>query len=498
VTWGSGTAGVTGAVSADNSLIGDANGSVGGITTLSNGNYVVNTSSWNGNRGAVTWGSGTAGVTGTVSADNSLVGSNPNDKLGSSGIVSLTSGDYVVGSPNWNGNSGAATWASGASGQTLDGQGIVTPQNSLVGQVAGAGLFFAYAINQSFLVPFPAEGSGRLTVGLLDPNQLTYARGQAQTITIAPALLTRTLNTGGAVVLQASNDITVNSPITVSAGGQGGNLTLQAGRSILINASISTDNGALTLIANDQLANGVVDAQRDPGAAVITMAAGITLNTGTGALTVQLRDGAGKTYADSGAITLQTLTAGTLSVTNSGPTTGSDVILGIVTTAGAQTYSSPNGTTVATDNLATTDSPVTFTTSVLLNAGLTLNVGAGIVTFAGGTVTPNPGVFSITGSMALASSTTFSALLNGTDPGSYSQVTASGSIDLASSTLALTLGFTPELGDSFTLISSAFGPITGTFAGLDEGATFMQSGILFQITYEGGPDGNSVVLTRLA
>ena len=29
---------------------------------------------------------------------------------------------------------------------------------------------------------------------------------------------------------QASNDITVNSPITVSAGGSGGALTLQAGR----------------------------------------------------------------------------------------------------------------------------------------------------------------------------------------------------------------------------------------------------------------------------
>ena len=49
-----------------------------------------------------------------------------------------------------------------------------------------------------------------------------------------------------------------------------------------------------------------------------------------------------------------------------------------------------------------------------------------------------------------------------------------------------------------TLLSSAFGPITGTFAGLDEGATFMQDGILFQITYEGGPDGHCVVLTRLA
>src|SRR5262249_3335695 len=223
--------------------------------------------------------------------------------------------------------------------QTLDGNGTITPQNSLVGKAANASLGFVgeNPTSQTFLAAFVTEAGGRVTAGLVDPNRLTYALGQGQTLTITPDFLARTLNTGTAVVLQASNDITVNSPITVSAGGQGGALTLQAGRSILLNASITTDNGALTLIANDQLANGVVGAQRDPGNAVITMAAGTALDTGTGALTIELRDGAGKTYADSGAITLQTLMAGTLSVTNNGPTIGSDIILGMARTAGAQT-----------------------------------------------------------------------------------------------------------------------------------------------------------------
>src|SRR5262249_12002057 len=163
-----------------------------------------------------------------------------------------------------------------------------------------------------------------------------------------------------AVVLQASNDITVNSPITVSAGGQGGALTLQAGRSILINANITTDNGVLTLIANDQLANGVVDSQRDPGNAVIAMAAGTALNTGSGALTVELRDAAGLTNRDSGAIPLQTITAGSLAVANNGPSVGSDVMLGPVMTSGAQSYANPNGTATVTGNLTTTNSPITF------------------------------------------------------------------------------------------------------------------------------------------
>ena len=53
-------------------------GPYGGVTALSNGNYVVSSPDWtNGaaaDAGAVTWGSGTAGVSGAVSATNSLVG----------------------------------------------------------------------------------------------------------------------------------------------------------------------------------------------------------------------------------------------------------------------------------------------------------------------------------------------------------------------------------------------------------------------------------------
>ena len=55
----------------------------GGVTALSNGNFVVLSPFWdNGaiaNAGAVTWGSGTTGVRGVVSAANSLVGSTAGD-----------------------------------------------------------------------------------------------------------------------------------------------------------------------------------------------------------------------------------------------------------------------------------------------------------------------------------------------------------------------------------------------------------------------------------
>ena len=141
VTWGSGTTGVVGAVSAANSLVGTtASDTVGsGITELSNGNYVAHSSFWDGaatNVGAVTFGSGTTGVVGAVSAANSLVGTKASDQVGNGGVTALTNGNYVVRSTVWdNGavdSAGAATFGSGTTGIV----GAVSAANSLVGTTA--------------------------------------------------------------------------------------------------------------------------------------------------------------------------------------------------------------------------------------------------------------------------------------------------------------------------------------------------------------------------
>jgi hypothetical protein len=133
-TWGDGTRGVTGPVGLTNSLVGtNFNDAIGGsVTALANGNYVVRSPNWNGNVGAATWGDGTRGVTGAVDATNSLVGSNPNDHVGG-GVTALANGNYVVQSPSWNNQRGAATWADGTVGIT----GAVDASNSLVGSNPG-------------------------------------------------------------------------------------------------------------------------------------------------------------------------------------------------------------------------------------------------------------------------------------------------------------------------------------------------------------------------
>jgi hypothetical protein len=368
-TWANGATGLVGVVSDANSLVGSSPGEYVGenyaVTALSNGNYVVGSPGWNGNRGAATWANGATGLVGLISAANSLVGSSPGDLVG--GVFPFSNGNYMVLSSHWNGGLAAVTWADGTSGRTVDGTSVVSPQNSFVGQVPATAYTYTSVViledplHQAFIVRFYivriGTGPGDPTSpayfssGFTDPNQLTFARGESQTITVTPAFLTQTLNTGTAVVLQASNDITVNSPITVSAGGQGGDLTLQAGRSILLNASISTDNGNLTLIANDVLANGVIDAQRDPGNAVISMAAGTTLDAGSGAVTVELRPGTGKAHPESGGISLQSVHAASLTVRHQGPSVPGDLTLGgtIATYPGANLVT-PAGTVQLTSS----------------------------------------------------------------------------------------------------------------------------------------------------
>ena len=140
-TFGNGTTGIVGAVSAGNSLVGSAAGSFVGFSVgaLTNGNYVVGSPNWNNgtaaNVGAATFGSGTSGVSGVVSAANSLVGSKANDSVGFS-ITPLTNGNYVISSSRWdNGaivDAGAATFGSGTTGIS----GAVSPANSLVGTTA--------------------------------------------------------------------------------------------------------------------------------------------------------------------------------------------------------------------------------------------------------------------------------------------------------------------------------------------------------------------------
>jgi hypothetical protein len=138
---------VSGVISATNSLVGSAANDYTGrlVTALSNGNYVVASPYWGSTVGAVTWGNGATGVSGVISAANSLVGSTAGDYIGCAdsacsyaSLTALSNGNYVVASSNWQNGVvgkfvGAVTWGNGATGS----KGPVSAANSLVGSTTG-------------------------------------------------------------------------------------------------------------------------------------------------------------------------------------------------------------------------------------------------------------------------------------------------------------------------------------------------------------------------
>ncbi len=149
----------------------------GGITPLTNGNFIVLSPNWSDDdqrsSGAVTWVDGTRGISGAVSQSNSLVGTNSLDFMWST-IAPLQNGNYVICSPNWqNGTAmraGAVTWGDGVTGIS----GEVSVSNSLVGtnsydQVGYFGITELtngnYVVLSSFLAAAPADNGWAVTWG---------------------------------------------------------------------------------------------------------------------------------------------------------------------------------------------------------------------------------------------------------------------------------------------------------------------------------------------
>jgi hypothetical protein len=197
VTWakGDGSTG-TGVVTAANSLIGTHVSDLVGADVIAlqraDGHYVVLSPEWDdgatANAGAVTWANGSQPTIGTVSALNSLTGSQPNDRVGSFAAV-LTNGNYVVASPFWRNGSvefaGAATWRDGSVPQP----GVVSPANSLVGTSYGdqVGYFTALSVSPLGVVPLPngdylvASPEWNRDPDLLRTGALTWGDGDGGT-----------------------------------------------------------------------------------------------------------------------------------------------------------------------------------------------------------------------------------------------------------------------------------------------------------------------------
>lgn len=162
VTFLSGTTPQTGTISAQNSLVGTSQYDyVGGtVNVLANGKYVVVAYNWGGLRGAVRVCSGTQPTLGELNESNSFVGASPDDRVGGgnnlTGIIEVGPNHFIVSSPNWNGDRGAATLVNSTTGLA----GTLSPANSLVGSTAQDVISSGYRE-----APVPIEGTIRNSDG---------------------------------------------------------------------------------------------------------------------------------------------------------------------------------------------------------------------------------------------------------------------------------------------------------------------------------------------
>jgi filamentous hemagglutinin family protein len=469
VTWGNGSTGIggfgiSGSISASNSLVGstsndyvggDGYGTLynGGVTVLSNGNYVVASPRWtNGSTwftGAVTWVDGNTGLSGAVSPGNSLVGSTVSDQLGSGGVKALANGTYVVLSPSFNNgaiaSAGAATW-----GLSTGTTGVVTGSNSLIGSSAndliGSGGAVALSDGRAMVAspmwdqvtPSAITNAGRVDLfkymNLTTPSSVGFSTNSTGTSQLAAPSLVDFLNAGTHVSLQANNDITLSADILSNpAGINSGSLTLQAGRSVLLNASIALKNAPITITGNEWVSNGVVNAQRDAGNAVITQAASTSLNAGTGAISLTLRgnDSVTKTNQNTGNISLRSVTGASVSVLSQGATANSGL-----------TYES----IAVTNNLSLQAKAAIGLSAFSLGGNLSVDSGNGNIT--------QSGALTVAGTTSLAAGTGSITLTNAGN-------NFTGTVSVASGT-----GLTLSDANSLSLSAvSANGPISVTAAG---------------------------------
>lgn len=285
----------------------------------------------------------------------------------------------------------------------------------------------------------------------------------------------------------------------------GGTLEFQSSDTVVDNAipgTITVNNGATlgirffsgtpTILKPIVLNAGATFGTVRTGPGSNTIGADITLN---GASTIQ----AGQAGNAADPLILTGVISGSGEFSKTG---GSDLTL-----AGTNTYTGP--TTVTSGKLIVTGSIAGSAATVNSGATLAGNGSVGSLTINGGaTLTPGvtTGVLN-TGNLTLGAPTSHLTLeINGITAGTlYDQVNVTGAVSL-NGDFQLSLGtFNPAdfIDKFYIIVNDGTDAVTGTFAGLSEGGTFLQGGQNWQIFYGGDfatgatVGGNDVVLVAV-
>ena len=293
---------------------------------------------------------------------------------------------------------------------------------------------------------------------------------------------------GGGYTALASNHGGVNVYVTVQpstapvgggGAGMGGGIFVQDGGNLNVTGSLSVNGNSVTGASG--------------GNAGSAFGAGLFLQGASGTITFQPGIGQTQTIAD--AIADQSGSGGTAG--NAGVYALTLNGAGTLVLAGSNTYT--GATTIVAGTLevdgSIANSAVTVQTGGVLDGNGT--TGA-VVVQSGATLAAGTGAGMLnTGNLSLQAGATFAAEIGGATAGTtYDQVNVTGTVALNGATLSASLinSFAPT-GGSFTIINNdGVDAVSGTFAGLAEGATFALGSQNYRISYVGGT-GNDVTVS---
>ena len=419
-----------------------------------------------------------------------------------SGFVSTVDAPFTLNRLNL---LGTAAYTLGGAAISFDG---VAPQLTLGGP-------YALANDLSFLVTtlIDAQTSQVLTGQVAGPAGLTKAGTGRLTLAGSP------LTWGGSTTVSAgtlqigngttgpnffASPIVVDGEIDFAGTVPGTNVanSLSGTGTVTVSGGTMTGSGpAWTHSGATNITGGTLSATiNSPGRLTVT-GTGV-LQTGDSAFG-SLSDGAipgtGSVFSNATAITVG---SDNTSTTFSGTLAGA----GGLTKVGAGTFTIGGASMPMTGVLTVNGGRVNLLASggggAIVNGGGTLGgtgtISGPVTVNAGGTLAPglSPGIIN-TGNLVLAG--IFLVEIEGTTLGTqYDNTNVTGTVNVAGATLTLAGAYVPQLGDTFTIIANdGADAVTGTFAGLAEGATLTLNGSTLRITYAGGT-GNDVVLVTTA
>lgn len=301
---------------------------------------------------------------------------------------------------------------------------------------------------------------------------------------------------GGNIVLGSGSLATNGDGSSTSYGGalSGSGELLKAGSGTLTLTGSNLYTGA-TVVEDGTLRAGAAGALA-PGSA-FTVGRGTTLDLDGLDQTIGGLAGAGDVTLGAGTLTA----GGAADTTFSGSISGSGGLVktgsGALTLSGSSSYTGP--TTARAGQLRVGGQ---LAGEVQLDGGTLRGTGTigALTQLSGGALAPgeSPGILHAS-SAALGAGTTYQLELAGSSPGSgYDQLDVHGSVSLGGAALSPLVEFEPAVGEQFTIVANdGTDPVSGTFAGLPQGAELDGGAVDLRVDYGGG-DGNDVVLTRLS